>query len=44
MQSPFFVKIAKEKIRKRKTEIRIGIYEDGKRIRTAETTFMGPAN
>lgn len=44
MQSPFFVKIARSELRNRKTEIKIGIYEGGKRIKTAETTFMGPAD
>jgi hypothetical protein len=30
-------------IKQRKTPINFGIYQDGKKIRTASSTFMGPA-
>jgi hypothetical protein len=41
-QSPFFVKLKPDQINRRKTKIRIGIYQSHKRIATAETTFMAP--
>ena len=41
-QTPFFVKVDKEQITRRKTELIIGVYENGKKIKTAKTTFMGP--
>ena len=43
-QSPFFVKIEKSQIEKRKTKLLIGVYEGNKKIETAETTFIGPAD
>lgn len=43
-QSPFFVKIERRYINRRKTKLSIGVYEGGKKIETAETTFMGPGN
>lgn len=43
-QSPFFVKIHKGQIQKRKTKLLIGVYEGNKKIETAETTFIGPAD
>jgi len=43
-QSPFFVKIEKGQIEKRKTKLLIGVYEGDKKIETAETTFIGPAD
>lgn len=43
-QSPFFVKIDRGKIEKRKTKLLIGVYEGNKKIETAETTFIGPAD
>ncbi|MBB1284990.1 cytochrome c oxidase accessory protein CcoG [Flavisolibacter sp. BT320] len=41
-QSPFFIKLKPEQLDRRKTKIRIGVYQDHKRIEVAETTFMGP--
>lgn len=41
-QAPFFVKINRSQIVRRKTPIIIGIYEEGKKIKTASTTFLGP--
>ena len=41
-QSPFFVKMEKNQISKRKTRLLIGVYEGDKKIETAETTFIGP--
>jgi cytochrome c oxidase accessory protein FixG len=43
-QSPFFVKIARNEIEKRKTKLLIGVYEGNKKIETAETTFIGPGD
>ena len=42
-QSPIFVKVDKSQIVKRKTQLLIGVYEGDKKLRTAETTFFGPA-
>lgn len=41
-QSPFFVKIDRSLVTERKTKLKIGVYEGGKKIETAETTFIGP--
>jgi hypothetical protein len=41
-QTPFFVKINRGEIVRRKTPIVIGIYENGKKIKSTETTFLGP--
>lgn len=41
-QTPFFVKVTKDQIARRKTEMVIGVYEGGEKIKTAKTTFMGP--
>lgn len=41
-QKPFFVKINRSEIVRRKTPIKIGVYENGKRIEVTETTFLGP--
>ena len=43
-QSPFFVKVEKNQISKRKTKLLIGVYEGNKKIETAETTFIGPVD
>lgn len=42
-QSPFFVKLKQDQLDRRKTKIRIGVYQCHKKIKTAETTFMAPA-
>jgi cytochrome c oxidase accessory protein FixG len=41
-QTPFFVKINRSEIIRRKTPIVIGVYDGKKRIKTTETTFLGP--
>jgi cytochrome c oxidase accessory protein FixG len=41
-QAPFFVKMDKTLISRRKTELVIGVYEGGEKIKTVKTTFMGP--
>ncbi|WP_240410026.1 cytochrome c oxidase accessory protein CcoG [Flavisolibacter nicotianae] len=41
-QSPFFVKIHPAKIERRKTKIRIAVYQGKRRLETSETTFLGP--
>lgn len=40
---PFIIKIDAAEIHQRKTPVKIGVYEGNKKLRTAETTFMGPA-
>jgi cytochrome c oxidase accessory protein FixG len=42
-QSPIFVKVDKSQITKRKTKLLIAVYEGNKKLETAETTFLGPA-
>ena len=37
-----FILLANADVRKRKTELRIGVYEDGKRLQTVTTAFLGP--
>jgi cytochrome c oxidase accessory protein FixG len=39
----FILKVDPAEIKQRKTPINFGIYQDGKKIRTASSTFMGPA-
>ncbi len=39
----FIIKIDPKEIKQRKTPINIGVYERNKKIKTAGTTFMGPA-
>jgi hypothetical protein len=41
-QSPFFVKIDRRLIQRRKTPLVLGIYEGDKKIQTVTTTFWGP--
>jgi cytochrome c oxidase accessory protein FixG len=41
-QTPFFVKIERQLITKRKTPIVLGVYEGDKKIETVKTTFLGP--
>ena len=41
-QTPFFVKIERQLITKRKTPIVLGVYEGDKKIETIKTTFLGP--
>ncbi len=43
-QTPFFVRIEKKYIQKRKTPIVLGVYQEGKRIKKVKTTFLGPWN
>lgn len=40
--APFFVKLDRSKVVRRKTPITIGVYEGTKKIKTATTTFFGP--
>jgi cytochrome c oxidase accessory protein FixG len=42
-QSPIFVKVDKSQVTKRKTKLLIAVYEGNKKLETAETTFLGPA-
>ncbi|MGE0567390.1 MAG: cytochrome c oxidase accessory protein CcoG [Bacteroidia bacterium] len=41
-ESTFFVFINKSDIKKRKTKIKIGVYSNGKKIKTVSTNFLGP--
>jgi cytochrome c oxidase accessory protein FixG len=41
-QTSFFVVIENKQLHKRKTKIKVGIYENGIRIETATATFLGP--
>ncbi len=41
-QTSFFVTTTKDQLLKRKTKIKVGIYENGIKIQTAEATFLGP--
>ncbi|RYY94993.1 MAG: cytochrome c oxidase accessory protein CcoG [Chitinophagaceae bacterium] len=41
-QAPFFVKLKRDQVVRRKTKLLIGVYEGTKRIKTVETTFFGP--
>lgn len=38
----FFIVMDKKSIKKKKTEIKLGLYEEGKKIAEAKTTFLGP--
>lgn len=40
--APFFVKLDRSTVTRRKTPITIGVYEGNKKIKTATTTFLGP--
>lgn len=41
-QTSFFVVLKNKQLQRRKTKIKVGIYENGKRIQTATATFLGP--
>ena len=41
-QTSFFVVLENKQLHKRKTKIKVGIYENGIRIQTATATFLGP--
>lgn len=41
---PFIIKIDPTELHKRKTDIEIGVYEGEKKLKTAEVTFMAPAD
>jgi hypothetical protein len=43
-QSPFFVKLKPSVLDRRKTKIKIGVYQGTKKLSVTETTFMGPGN
>jgi cytochrome c oxidase accessory protein FixG len=42
-QTSFFVILKKDQIHSRKTKIKIGLYEAGKKVETITATFLGPA-
>lgn len=39
---PFIIKIDPKELTGRKNEVRLGVYEGDKKLKTASTTFMGP--
>lgn len=41
-QGSFFIFLNKQDIKKRKTELKVGIYSNGKLIKTVKTNFLGP--
>jgi hypothetical protein len=41
-QLTFFVILDKQAIKKRNTKIKIGVYEQGRRIQIVQSTFLGP--
>lgn len=43
-QTSFFVILDEAQIHERKTKIKIGLYEDGKKLETVNATFLGPSN
>jgi hypothetical protein len=42
-QTSFFIVLKPVQIKKRKTKIKIGIYQEGKKIETVTVSFLGPA-
>ena len=42
-QTSFFVVLKTSQIKKRKTKIKVGVYQDGKRIETVPVSFIGPS-
>jgi hypothetical protein len=40
-ETTFFLVLPKSAIKKRDSDVKIGIYENGKRIRTLNTSFLG---
>jgi hypothetical protein len=38
----FFVVLNKELLVDRKTKLKIGVYSEGKKVKTVQTTFLGP--
>lgn len=41
-QLTFFIILDKQQIKKRSTKIKVGVYQNGQRIQTVSTTFLGP--
>ena len=40
-EGTFFIKLAKKDIKTRETKLKIGVYQDGKKIKTISTSFLG---
>lgn len=40
-EATFFIILDKKEIKTRETELRIGVYQDGKKLRTLNTSFLG---
>ncbi len=43
-ESTFFIYLNKNDIKDRKTKLQIGVYSEGKKIKTVKTNFLGPIN
>ena len=37
-----FIRLPEQEVKDRKTELKIGVYEEGKKIKTITTAFLGP--
>ena len=44
MKSVYFIKIPEEKITHARTVVRLGIYQNGKKIETLKVKFIGPVH
>jgi hypothetical protein len=42
--SEFFILLKRTQIKSRKTNLKIGVYSNGKKIKTLETSFLGPVS
>jgi hypothetical protein len=43
-EGEFFVYLNKSELQSRKTKLLIGIYSNGKKIKTVKTNFLGPVS
>jgi hypothetical protein len=43
-EGTFFVYLNKKDIHQRKTQVKIGLYSNDKKIKTIKTNFLGPVN
>ena len=42
-QTSFFITLKNEQLKSRKTKVKIGIYENGKRVDVLSAIFLGPS-
>jgi len=38
----FFIIVDQKEIKERKSELKVGVYQNGEKIQTVKTTFLGP--